>query len=529
MEYLNTASKSISIHNAVQLTGLIQHRLTDIYKRSTKNELMFIGAATFFALYHLPNCFKSRKKKLNLPPKVPFALPFFGHSLYLIVWPCKFLDWCHQKYGDIYTLNMLGKTITIAGGKSAEESMAAESSDMSLDHGVLRDILHFDYLFDETTMYIGVYVTATVAKFSLANARMPMYEADLRRGMANACERYLSSPTTVIEHPMAFFQNFVSYMSVPVLLGAEFSLNTEVIESFANCTADITRNVVFYMMTPNSLHKKVLPYIQSSQKHLNCMIKHVAPAIYERREKMRLGELSGQEHGLVENFLQGVIEYVQTDENGVESYCSAEQISKSILLVAFASVHTTSINLSFSLHWLLARPDLMKKMMDEIEQVIPGDTEITGEALSKMKFLNNFMREVLRQGADKLGVSKKAMSDFTFSNGYQIPEGRLVNHNLRQMNFGDNSTRTRVNEMDPDMSRDKISTAPGKNFASFGLGKHLCPGRFFAIQEIQTTLVYLLKNYEIKTASGKPPVPVQRTLGFIATSPEEPLIFTRKN
>lgn len=325
-------------------------------------------------------------------------------------------------------------------------------------------------------MNVGVYVSPIVAKFALSNTRMIMYETDLKNGMNNACERYLKNSTTVVEHPMAFFQNFVAYMSVPVLLGAEFTFNTEVIESFANCTADITRYVVFYMLAPKCLHQRLSTYIKSSQKHIDCMIKHVSPVIYNRREKMRLSQLSGQEHELAENFLQGVIEYTQIDEDGVERFCSADEIAKSILLVAFASVHTTSINLSYSIYWLLARPDLMKRMMDEIEEVIPGDTAITGDAISEMKFLNNFMREVLRQGQDKLGVGKKAMSDFTFSNGYQIPKGRFVQHNLRQMNFGDNSTRTKINEMDPEMSRDKISTGPGKNFAPFGYGKHLCPG-----------------------------------------------------
>jgi cytochrome P450 len=138
------------------------------------------------------------------------------------------------------------------------------------------------------------------------------------------------------------------------------------------------------------------------------------------------------------------------------------------------------MNLSFSIYWLLVRPDLKEKLMTEIERVLP----VTAEALAKMKFLNNFMREVLCQGADKIVNGKKAMYDFTFSNGYQVPKGRMIESSLRQLNFGDNSTRTTIDEMDPDMSLNKISTTPGSDFASFGMDKHLCPGKTIKLSSL---------------------------------------------
>lgn len=138
MDYINSFSKSLPIHHAVQLIQPFSYKLTDMYKRSSRNELMFVGAATFFTLYNISYHFKTKQHKLNLPPSVPFALPFFGHGLYLMCMPSKFLDWCHGKYGEVYTVNMFGKTITIAGGKSAEEALSAETSEMSLDHGILR-------------------------------------------------------------------------------------------------------------------------------------------------------------------------------------------------------------------------------------------------------------------------------------------------------------------------------------------------------------------------------------------------------
>ncbi|KAI8061955.1 cytochrome P450 [Thamnidium elegans] len=530
MDYLNKLQSNTPIQNAIQLIKQlpVSHRLTDMYKRSTKNELMLVGAATFITLYNLSAYIKAQRQKLHLPPTVPFSLPLFGHTLYLMAMPNKFLDWCNQKYGEIYNLDVNGKTVTVTNGKSAEEAMKADQDDLSLEHGIVRDLLHLDYVFDADIMDIGIRVNPVVAKFAIPNAKMPQYVPGIQRGLENAVDELLKQDINHIQEPSLFFQNFVAYMSVPSLVGDEFGLNKEVIQSFAGFTGDVIKNVALFMIVPKFLHKLVLPYVQSAKKHQDVMAKYIAPVIIQRREKMRLAEEAGEAHGMEENFLQGLVEYTDTDENGNPIHFNEIELAHAVLMVAFASVHTTSMNLSFSLYWLLARPDLMARLLQEIEEVCPGSAPITHAELGQMKFLNNFMREVLRQGSDRLANGKKAMHDYTFANGYQVPKGRIVESSLRQLNFGNNVIRSEVDDMDPDMSLNRISTTPARDFVSFGMGKHLCPGRFFAVQEIQMSLVYLLKNFEIKTASGKRPEPVTRIAGTIATNCEEPLVFIAK-
>ncbi|KAF1804691.1 CYP5312 [Mucor lusitanicus] len=318
-------------------------------------------------------------------------------------------------------------------------------------------------------------------------------------------------------------------MSVPTLLGEEMATNTEVIKSFAEFTGDVTKNVGIFMIVPKFLHPYLVSYLQSANKHYQVMEKYVAPVIVERREKMKQAQEAGVDHGLENNFLQGLMEFKNTDAPNKSSYYTEKEVAHAVLLVAFASVHTTSVNLSFSIYWLIARPDLKAQLLEEIERIVPGNTPVTHEALSKMQFLNNFMREVLRQGADKVATGKKALRDFTFKNGYQVPKGHSVNTTLRQLNFGDNATRSSVEDMDPAKSLNKVSTSPARDFASFGMGKHMCPGRFFAVQEIEMSLVHLLKHFDIDTVSGKKPHPVPTIAGVVATTCEEPLVFTPKH
>lgn len=372
-------------------------------------------------------------------------------------------------------------------------------------------------------------VNPVVAKAALANSKMSNLVPGIQFGLENAVKVLLTEKVNYINRPSDFLQSFVAYMSVPSLVGDEFALDKEVIKSFAGFTNDVIKNVGIFLAVPKFLHKFVLPYVQSAHKHKDVMAKHIGPTVLQRREKMRLAAQAGVEHGLPDDFLQGLIEYSEIDEEGNIIAYDNIQIAHAILMVAFASVHTTSMNLSFSLYWLLARPDLLAQLMEEINRVCPGKSPITHEELSQMKFLNNFMREVLRQGSDALGHGKKAIRDYTFSNGYQVPKGQMVEVNLRQMNFELTSNRADVDTMDPTKSMDRISTTPARDFVSFGMGKHLCPGRFFAVQEIQMSLVYLLKNFDVKVASGKRPVPVQRMGGVMNVNCEDPLIFTAKN
>lgn len=141
MDYINTlTTRNAPIHNAVQLIKQlpVTNKLLNMYKRSSKNELMLIGAATFITLYNLSTYLKAKRQRLNLPPTVPYSLPLFGHTLYMVYMPSKFLDWCNEKYGEIYNLNLQGKTMTITNGRIGEEAMKADAGDLSLDHGIVR-------------------------------------------------------------------------------------------------------------------------------------------------------------------------------------------------------------------------------------------------------------------------------------------------------------------------------------------------------------------------------------------------------
>jgi hypothetical protein len=60
------------------------------------------------------------------------------------------------------------------------------------------------------------------------------------------------------------------------------------------------------------------------------------------------------------------------------------------------------------------------------------------------------------------------------------------------------TTPTSIFNTNTSISNKYQFTSIGDTSQDFGLGRHACPGRFFASQEIKLILAYLLLNYEIK-------------------------------
>jgi cytochrome P450 len=51
-------------------------------------------------------------------------------------------------------------------------------------------------------------------------------------------------------------------------------------------------------------------------------------------------------------------------------------------------------------------------------------------------------------------------------------------------------------------------TAVATDFLSFGLGRHACPGRFFASQEMKLMLAHIVMEYDVRVVGGKRPATV---------------------
>ena len=98
-----------------------------------------------------------------------------------------------------------------------------------------------------------------------------------------------------------------------------------------------------------------------------------------------------------------------------------------------------------------------------------------------------------------------ALQDFTFSDGTFVPKGSTVGTTSQAVHL-DNTVYENAAQFDgfrfsrlsdSDNARHQI-VSTSVDFLAFGAGKHACPGRFFAANEIKGLLAHLLVTYDIK-------------------------------
>jgi len=106
-----------------------------------------------------------------------------------------------------------------------------------------------------------------------------------------------------------------------------------------------------------------------------------------------------------------------------------------------------------------------------------------------------------------LTMDRKVVEPFTFSDGTRLAVGTTVCAaagaiHTDESNYA-NSTKfepfrfAKMRERENDDPKHQFSTT-SRDFLAFGHGRHACPGRFFASNELKAMLAYVLITYDMK-------------------------------
>lgn len=207
-----------------------------------------------------------------------------------------------------------------------------------------------------------------------------------------------------------------------------------------------------------------------------------------------------------------------------------------ILHINFAAIQSTSTMFTQALFDLAVRPSYIEALRDEVESVIRDDG-LTKLSLHKMRKLDSFIKESQRfGGAGALAMHRKVLNDFTFSDGTTIPRG----HSIAVANFSmhhDQDFYSNPDEFDGfrfanmrDNGKDEFSkhqmVSLGLDYVVFGHGRHACPGRFLAVNQIKALLVHVLLNYDVAFENGTRPA--DRWYAFVSMPDSSASVMFRK-
>ncbi|CUS13129.1 unnamed protein product [Tuber aestivum] len=233
------------------------------------------------------------------------------------------------------------------------------------------------------------------------------------------------------------------------------------------------------------------------------------PIFQSRLEEERLAEKNGTVYQKPNDMLQWLTDRVDPP------YKSVESLSELQLLIILSSIHTMSLALLNTIFDLAEHQECVQQIREEIEAVLSANNGVLDSAaLRKMKKTDSFLKEALRARIGLFSFNRMVMKSLTLSDGTYLPKGVVI------------AAPTSMFSTDPDFVEDPEKfdgfrwykksleaeggvlhsnnfTTTSPNDLTFGHGKHACPGRFFAAEEMKIILVFLLFRYDFKYPEGQ--------------------------
>ncbi|CAZ83812.1 unnamed protein product [Tuber melanosporum] len=232
----------------------------------------------------------------------------------------------------------------------------------------------------------------------------------------------------------------------------------------------------------------------------------LAPVIRKRLEEESLAKKNGTVFQKPNDMLQWLSDRVD------QKHKTTKGLSELQLVLSLAAIHTTSISFLNAIFDLLAHPECIQPIREEMEAIISANNGVLDRvALRKMKKTDSFFKESMRGKIGLFSFNRKVLKSVTLSDGTYLPKGTLI------------TAPTSMFSSDPDFVEDpetfdgfrwykKSLEAEGNNNywattssndLAFGHGKHACPGRFFATERMKTILIFILLQYDIKYPEGE--------------------------
>ncbi|KAF9275032.1 hypothetical protein BGZ68_000167 [Mortierella alpina] len=321
-------------------------------------------------------------------------------------------------------------------------------------------------------------------------------------------------------------------------MGSELAKNRNVLDAFIHCLSSlqglaaqgnqktiwrIFRAVTYGILSP-------------LQRHVQVLVDAATPVVQERRRQEAEALEKGVKYDRPLDILQGLLD--NFDKYGLKDL---EDVCGHILVMVLVSVHTTSDNSTYLAYYLAAYPEYIEPLFQEQLTVLnqisrereeqrqgklksgevvsakdfegtqldpKNDRDLTSAAMKRMVKMDSFVREYFRCKIQPATLPHMARKDVLLSNGITIHKGRKVVINAQSLHQSHEMQGEDPTEFRPwrFIGKSKAATKASTDFLPFGMGKHACPGRFLAIQELKTVGVLLVSrfsNIEMQDSSKK--------------------------
>lgn len=191
-------------------------------------------------------------------------------------------------------------------------------------------------------------------------------------------------------------------------------------------------------------------------------------------------------------------------------------LSRRLMVNYFAAIHTSTTTACNLLLDTFSNPDAAVLLQDEI---VNHNTETDSWGHAQLKHfprLDSALRESMRRWSVMSKPLKKKVvhpDGVTLPGDQHLPQGITVcisgyglhhDQNLYPRPFEFIHDRFMPHPSEDGEKKTTAAVETSDNFTSWGLGKHACPGRFFAVDLVKIVVGKILLNYEVEVLRKRP-------------------------
>ncbi|KAK2594258.1 hypothetical protein QQS21_008037 [Conoideocrella luteorostrata] len=325
-------------------------------------------------------------------------------------------------------------------------------------------------------------------------------QRDLTKSLSKDYQPALTEWHTLTTRDMVL--HLVARVSSRVFLGSELCRNEQWLRVTREYTVASFSSAEQMRLWPAPL-RRIASYFHPGCRHAASLLKEARQCMEPVLERRKRERASG-------NYIpyNDAIEWFEAAAANGDEY---DPVFAQLILSA-AAIHTTTDLLCQVIGDLAQNPEFIEPLRQEsIQSLSEGGWKKT--TLYNMKLMDSCIKESQRmKPVSLLAMRRLVTEDVKLPDGTFIPKGSLSAVSSDRM--WDATVYENPNKWDGARSFNKRKLEGQENAAqfvttgpdhlAFGHGKHACPGRFFAANEIKILLVHILLKYDFKLHDRKP-------------------------
>ncbi|OMJ09367.1 putative sterigmatocystin biosynthesis [Smittium culicis] len=223
--------------------------------------------------------------------------------------------------------------------------------------------------------------------------------------------------------------------------------------------------------------------------------------------------------------------YVTATNPSTNKPLTNDELLTEIVAVSVVGIHTTSITMTWMMAYLMAYPEVYRKLVQEIRTTFPDRSKkiSISEAKEKLPYLVATIHEVLRVvGSHGNNLFRDIPKEGLEIHGFNVPYKSEIGMFLPGANL-DSSVWEDPKTFNPDRFLGADGDKLKKEVLAFSTGVRMCPGKDFSMMQLYLVFANIFKDFDFSlpadskfVPNSKNSHPIPNDITYITRLPANP-------